>query len=107
MKVLLFNGSPHRAGCTYTALHEVEKQLHKHGIETEIYQVGAQPVAGCIGCGKCEKLCPLNNITLQNARPVWGTNCTQCMACICYCPTRAIEYGKKSAGKPRYHFEEL
>ena len=53
MKVLLFNGSPHRAGCTYTALHEVEKQLHKHGIETEIYQVGAQPVAGCIGCGKC------------------------------------------------------
>lgn len=61
----------------------------------------------CIGCGKCEKLCPLNNITLQNARPVWGSNCTQCMACICYCPTRAIEYGKKSAGKPRYHFEEL
>ena len=61
----------------------------------------------CIGCGKCEKLCPLNNITLQNARPVWGTNCTQCMACICYCPARAIEYGKKSAGKPRYHFEEL
>ena len=50
----------------------------------------------CIGCGKCEKLCPLNNITLQNARPVWGSNCTQCMACICYCPTRAIEYGKKS-----------
>ena len=63
--------------------------------------------ARCIGCGKCEKLCPLNNITLQNARPVWGTNCTQCMACICYCPTRAIEYGKKIAGKPRYHFEEL
>ena len=61
----------------------------------------------CIGCGKCEKLCPLNNITLQNARPVWGSNCTQCMACICYCPTRAIEYGKKSVGKPRYHFEEL
>ena len=23
MKVLLFNGSPNRAGCTYTALHEV------------------------------------------------------------------------------------
>ena len=61
----------------------------------------------CIGCGKCEKLCPLNNITLQNARPVWGSNCTQCMACICYCPTRALEYGKKSVGKPRYHFEEL
>ena len=55
----------------------------------------------CIGCGKCEKLCPLNNITLQNARPVWGTNCTQCMACICYCPTRAIEYGKRKAPASR------
>lgn len=53
MKVLLFNGSPNRAGCTYTALHEVAQQLHKHGIETEIFQVGAKPVAGCIGCGKC------------------------------------------------------
>lgn len=53
MKVLLFNGSPNRTGCTYTALHEVAQQLHKHGIETEIVQVGAKPVAGCIGCGKC------------------------------------------------------
>ena len=61
----------------------------------------------CVGCGKCEKLCPLCNITLQNGRPIWGENCTQCMACICYCPTKAIEYGKKSRGKPRYHFEEL
>lgn len=53
MKVLLFNGSPNRAGCTYTALREVAQQLHKHGIETEIVQVGAKPVAGCVGCGKC------------------------------------------------------
>ena len=27
--------------------------------------------------------------------------------CICYCPKEAIEYGKKSKGKPRYHFEAL
>lgn len=26
----------------------------------------------CIGCGKCVKLCPLNNITLENGKPVWG-----------------------------------
>ena len=32
---------------------------------------------------------------------------THCMACICYCPKEAIEYGKKSKGKPRYHFEAL
>ena len=61
----------------------------------------------CIGCGKCVELCPLNNIRLENGKPVWGKNCTHCMACICYCPKEAIEYGKKSKGKPRYHFEAL
>ena len=59
----------------------------------------------CIGCGKCAKMCPLNNIELKNSKPVWGKNCTHCMACICLCPTKAIEYGKKSVGKPRYHLD--
>ena len=63
--------------------------------------------AACNGCGQCVKRCPLNNITLPDGKPVWGGRCTHCMACICYCPTEAIEYGKKSAGKPRYHFEAL
>ena len=57
----------------------------------------------CIGCGKCAALCPTNNITIQNGKPVWGGDCTHCMACICYCPAEAVEYGKKSLGKPRYH----
>ena len=61
----------------------------------------------CIGCGQCEKRCPMNNVTLQNGKPVWGRRCTHCMACICYCPKAAIEYGKKSVGQPRYHFEAL
>ena len=65
-----------------------------------------QPVPG-IGCSKCVELCPLNNIHLENGKPVWGKNCTHCMACICYCPKEAIEYGKKSRNKPRYHFEAL
>ena len=61
----------------------------------------------CIGCGQCVRNCPLNNIKLKGGKPVWGKHCTHCMACICYCPTEAIEYGKKSIGKPRYHFELL
>lgn len=61
----------------------------------------------CTGCGQCAKLCPTNNITIQNGRPVWGGDCTHCMACICHCPAEAIEYGKRSVGKPRYHFEAL
>ena len=61
----------------------------------------------CIGCGQCAKRCPMNNVTLKDGKPVWGKNCTHCMACICYCPKEAIEYGKKSVGQPRYHFEAL
>ena len=61
----------------------------------------------CIGCGQCAKRCPMNNVTLKDGKPVWGRNCTHCMACICYCPVSAIEYGKKSVGQPRYHFEAL
>ena len=36
----------------------------------------------CIGCGKCEQRCPMNNVKLKNNMPVWGTECTHCMACI-------------------------
>ena len=61
----------------------------------------------CIGCGQCVKRCPMNNVTIKDGKPVWGRNCTHCMACICYCPVSAIEYGKKSVGQPRYHFEAL
>ena len=61
----------------------------------------------CIECGKCAEKCPLNNIRIVDGKPVWGKNCTHCMACICYCPAEAIEYGEKSKGKPRYHVEGL
>lgn len=56
MKVLLINGSPHKEGCTYTALTEVAKELNANGIETEIFHIGTDSVRGCIGCGACVKL---------------------------------------------------
>lgn len=54
MKVILFNGSPKKNGCTYTALAEIEKELNKEGIETEIFHAGAA-TKGCLGCGYCAK----------------------------------------------------
>ncbi len=55
MKVLLVNGSAKEKGCTYTALTEVADALECNGIETEIFQLGAEPLAGCIGCCACLK----------------------------------------------------
>lgn len=60
----------------------------------------------CSGCGKCEQRCPLNNVKLTNGKPVWGKDCTHCMACIAGCPGEAIEYGKKTQGKPRYYLDD-
>ena len=53
MKVLLINGSPHTNGCTYTALQEIANTLKIEGIDSDIFQVGTRPLAGCIACKVC------------------------------------------------------
>ena len=73
------------------------------------FHVTARPFTvsdACVSCGRCEQACPLGNIRLRDGRPVWGGRCTHCMACICGCPAKAIEYGKISRGKPRYQCPE-
>ena len=55
MKVLLFNGSPHKNGCTYTALSEIAKELNQNCIGTEIIQIGSTAFQGCTGCYACAK----------------------------------------------------
>lgn len=56
MKVLLINGSPHKEGCTFTALTEIKDQLEKEGIDSEIFWINNKPVRGCIACKKCGTL---------------------------------------------------
>ena len=56
MKVLLINGSPHKEGCTFTALKEVACTLENNGIDTQIFHIGSKPVMGCTGCHKCKDL---------------------------------------------------
>ena len=58
----------------------------------------------CIGCGKCKKLCPLNNIEMVEKKPVWSNSCTHCMACIGNCPVKAIQYGNITQNKEPYNF---
>jgi ferredoxin/flavodoxin len=56
----------------------------------------------CVGCGLCSEICPVQNIKLEDHHPVWQHNCERCMACIQWCPTDAIQYGKKTATRGRY-----
>lgn len=54
MKVLLINGSPRKSGNTYLALSEIATVLQSEGIDSEIIQLGTQPVRCCIACGQCK-----------------------------------------------------
>lgn len=86
-------------------------RLYSGIVNTAFYKLfvsakGFYTTDACTGCGYCVKACPLSNIRLQNGKPVWGENCTHCMACICHCPQEAIEYKKKSHGQPRYTVEK-
>lgn len=57
----------------------------------------------CISCGKCETLCPMNNIKLQSGAPVWGSSCVHCIACISACPVNAVNYGQQTLNRRRYY----
>jgi ferredoxin len=58
----------------------------------------------CIKCGKCEKVCPVDNI--QGTPPEWLHNgrCTSCLACYHYCPVHAINCGKRTRKRDQYFF---
>lgn len=53
MKVLLVNGSPHKEGCTYTALTEAASALNDNGVGTDVFWIGNKPLSGCIACKTC------------------------------------------------------
>jgi len=57
----------------------------------------------CTSCGLCVEVCPVENIRLDAGRPAWLHHCEQCMACIQLCPTEAIQAGKKTGKRKRYH----
>ena len=61
----------------------------------------------CTNCGICEKICPANNISLVTGKPAWQHHCEQCFACIQWCPEEAIQYGRGTAKKKRYHHPEI
>ena len=98
MKVLLVNGSPHAKGCTYTALQEAAGALNRQGIETEIFWVGIDPIAGCIGCGACVGVCPVGALELDDEGKSQCNEdlCIDCQSCVGSCPVEAIaEAGDK------------
>lgn len=61
----------------------------------------------CIGCGLCEKKCPVQAIEMKDGRPTWvKEHCAMCLGCLHRCPSFAIQYGKKTKDHGQYQHEE-
>ncbi|MDF2986143.1 MAG: 4Fe-4S ferredoxin [Eubacterium sp.] len=61
----------------------------------------------CNGCRACEKVCPVNNVSIENGHPVWEHRCEQCMACIQWCSRKSIHYLDKTQKRKFYHHRDI
>jgi ferredoxin/flavodoxin len=58
----------------------------------------------CSRCGTCVRVCPAGNVTMSSTKgPQWGDECLYCLACLHWCPNRAIEMRQDTVGRTRYH----
>lgn len=58
----------------------------------------------CIGCGICERQCPVQAIQVKDGKPEWAKKkCTLCLGCVHRCPKNAIAYTEKTKGHGQYY----
>ncbi len=88
MKVVAFNGSPRKDGNTAFLLKQALEPIARAGIETELIQVGGQPVRGCTACYRC--------MELKNKRCVITTDCVN------DCIRKMVEADGILLGSPSY-----
>ncbi len=57
----------------------------------------------CVKCGMCVKMCPMENLSMTDGKPVAKGKCTMCYRCISHCPQKAITLlGEKVIEQTRY-----
>jgi len=46
----------------------------------------------CIGCGICAKVCPAEDIVIEDGKPRWLVHCESCMVRFQWCPQKRTRY---------------
>lgn len=59
--------------------------------------------SACVSCGLCASVCPVGNVVMVDGSPNRRQRCEECLACVHWCPERAILISKKTADQKRYH----
>ncbi len=57
----------------------------------------------CNGCAICAKVCPVQNIKMIENKPFWQHHCEMCLACVEWCPKKAIHHCFRVEGKDYHH----
>lgn len=62
----------------------------------------------CDGCGICEKICPMQNISITEGKAIHFDTCAACCACLHWCPKHAtLPTAAMLKGRTQYHHPEI
>jgi ferredoxin/flavodoxin len=77
-----------------------------HPMAMRVFPKGAKDYAvsdSCVSCGTCVRICPRENVHLEDGRPSWQQDCEMCYACMAWCPQKAIAYRGGIPADPAHH----
>ena len=89
-----------KGGMPWIKTHILSPLFNKFMIHDRWFRV----TSACNHCGRCAKVCPMNNITAKG-ETTWHGNCTGCLACYHACPHHAIQFGNMTKSKGQYTFK--
>ena len=90
----------------------LEKVMTKGVLKLHPHKVGSGYVKRfnvedtCTQCGICAKVCPTDNIKVNNTKPEFSNHCCSCVACTQNCPQNSIRF-KGERDKTRFRNQHI
>jgi ferredoxin len=101
---IIINRKKHKPETSSWAANIFGSMLHGVGLNSfKTKDSGFAANDECKGCGNCAKVCPRQNISIENNKPVFHNNCELCHACIQWCSNFAIRHSEFDLIPVQYH----